>query len=193
MKKNIQTERSGISKNNWPIRELGMLLAIGLALAWTENLFPRILIWQKIGLAQLATLMALYFYGVPAALYIGLMRPCVASLFQGTLATPIFLLSIGGSLCSLVAMIPLFYLRPKYMSLIGVSISGALASSSMQIVLAYVFLIPEKSIFSLMPIIWLTALASGLAMGYLAEVSIPYFSLLFNRDSKSPEEGLRGI
>ena len=60
--------------------------------------------WARIGLANVATLMALVLFGFWEALTVLLLRVFLGSLASGTLLSPIFPFVLGGGLASLICM-----------------------------------------------------------------------------------------
>lgn len=73
----------------WEARVSG-LIVIGLLLFIFEAYLPRPVPWLKFGLANIATLIALYWLGWRAALIVSLFRIVIGSFFTGTLFTPGF-------------------------------------------------------------------------------------------------------
>ena len=85
--------------NNFTRKEahLAALVAIGLLLFLFEAFIPRPVPWLKFGIANIATLIALYWYGAAAALLVALSRILIGALFTGNILTPGFLLSFSVS------------------------------------------------------------------------------------------------
>ncbi len=148
------------------LTRLSLLVAFGLALYGLEGLFSLPL--GKVGLANLATLLALSLLGGWEALLVMGMRVFLGSILIGGLLNPVFFLSIAGGLASTLAMILLFPLHPKVFSLIGISIWGALAHNLAQILTAWLLLGRAEGIFNLLPLIPFISLGGGGIVGLLA-------------------------
>lgn len=154
------------------ISKLSIYIALGVSLSLLETyLIPLGLVLPlpgaKIGLANLVTLVVLlteknkYVWVVTGG------RIILASLLTGTLFSVPFALSIGGGVAALTVMSLLRRLVPKIFSVIGLSIIGAVAHNSGQLLTLYLVL-PSTGVFSFLPWALLLALPSGWLTGYLA-------------------------
>lgn len=146
----------------WEARVSG-LIVIGLLLFIFEAYLPRPVPWLKFGLANIATLIALYWLGWRAALIVSLFRIVIGSFFTGTLFTPGFFLSLSGGLLALLVMILLFQLR--IFSLLTVSIAGALAHNGGQLWVAATLLFQNPVLWYLLPYLLLTGVITGVVTG----------------------------
>jgi len=88
------------------------LVILGLLLFLFESVIPRPLPWLKIGLANIVTLIALYWMGVRAAIIVAALRIFWGNVFTGNLLTPGFFLSISGGFLSTAAMILIYETIP---------------------------------------------------------------------------------
>ena len=86
---------------------LALLASVGLILFMFEGILPRPFPWLKIGLGNVASLLALFLYGAGGALAVTGIRVFLGSLLIGTFLSPAFLLSSGGALASWAVMAPL--------------------------------------------------------------------------------------
>jgi len=154
-----------------------LLAAFGLVMFLFEAALPRPLPWAKPGLANLATLLALYALGSRSAWAVTVIRICVGSFVLGTFFSPGFWLSLGGGVLSCSAMIALRRYAPRRFSVIGLSLAGALAHVLAQITLAGILIVRRIEILYLLPLMLWPALAAGLLVGLAAFLLLERFSV----------------
>jgi heptaprenyl diphosphate synthase len=146
---------------------LALLVSAGLILYLFEVHIPQPLPWVRIGLANLVTLLALVLWGFWEALAVLLLRVLLGSVFAGTLLSPVFPFTLAGGLAGVLAMgLAWRFLRPP-LSVVGVSILGALAHNVTQLVLAYWLYIRREEVFYLLPPILLGTLLTGCLIGLI--------------------------
>jgi heptaprenyl diphosphate synthase len=142
--------------------------ALSLFFATLEYLFPTPP-WFKLGLSNLPMLVALDFFTLPELLLLLLLKVVGQGIVNGTLASQAFVLSASGSLASFVVMYGVYRLVPRrWISLIGISLAGSIASNLVQVGLSMAWIFgPASGIIA--P--WFLGLgtASGLAIGWGAE------------------------
>lgn len=148
------------------LTRLSLLVALGLALYTVESLIPLPL--GRVGLANLATLLALFLFGGGETLLVMGIRVLLGSILLGGPLNPASLLSFAGGGASTSVMILLFPLYPRVFSIVGISIWGALAHNIAQLLAVWLLLGRAEGIFSLLPLIPLISLAGGLIVGLLA-------------------------
>lgn len=154
------------------ITKTGLYIALGVTLSLLETyLIPLGLVLPipgaKIGLANLVTLVVLLTEKNQMVWLVTGGRIFLASLLTGTLFSVSFALSVGGSIAALLVMSILRKKAPKLFSLIGLSIAGAVAHNSGQLLTLYL-LLPGAGVFSFLPWALLLAIPSGWLTGYLA-------------------------
>ena len=151
--------------NTTKLVRLSLLVSVGLILYVLETHIPQPLPWARIGLANMATLMALVLWGFWEALAVALVRIFLGSVVIGTLLSPVFLFALCGGLTSLICMgLGYRYLRP-WLSVVGVSVLGALAHNLTQLFLAYSLYIHRGQIFFLLPFLLLATVVTGFFVG----------------------------
>jgi heptaprenyl diphosphate synthase len=149
-------------------RLVPLAAAVSLFLATIEYIIPRPLPFLRLGLANLPLLLTLDLLPpVPFLLLIGL-KILGQSLIQGSLFSVIFLFSAAGNLASGLLMYGAYRLFAGRMSLIGISILGALASNLSQLALARVFVF-GPSAWLIAPPFLLVGLATSTALGVAAQ------------------------
>ncbi len=133
-----------------------------------EAKLPRPLPWAKPGLANIATLLALYTLGARSAWAVTLIRITVGSFVLGTFFSPGFWLSFAGGVCSCGVMIVLQRYAGRWFSVIGLSLAGALAHVLAQITLAALFLVQRFEVINLLPLMLWPSFIAGLIVGAAA-------------------------
>ena len=150
---------------------LAMLGAVALFFSTLEFLIPKPVPFFRIGLANIPILLVLPTFRARHVLALTLLKVVGQGLINGTLASYVFLFSLVGSFASVLVMIAVSRLGPRRVSLIGVSIAGAVASNIVQIVLSVSFIFGPRSWIIAPPFLMLGTVA-GLFVGAVAE----YFS-----------------
>lgn len=149
---------------------IGLLVAMAAILSALETAIPNPMPWIRLGLANLATILALKWWGIREAFLIVVLRVFLSSLILGRLFQITFWLSFSGSIAACLGMWLIFRCFEKYFSLIGVSIFGALCHNITQIAVAYFLFIRQPALFSLIPLLLVSSLLSGLVIGIVAHI-----------------------
>jgi len=142
-----------------------LMLAIGLHIF--EAALPSLGPWLKPGLANLITLLALVLMGSRQALSLALGRVIIGSFFIGTLFTPTFVISLSGGITAALAMIAAWRWIPG-ISLVGVSLLGALMHMVAQFVTVESLFIQQPALYYALPPLLLLSCISGWINGALA-------------------------
>jgi heptaprenyl diphosphate synthase len=154
------------------IRKIALLVSCATILQILESLFPHPIPGIRLGLANMITLVALVDLGFRAALEIALMRTLISSFILGTFLSPPFILSFGAALSSTLVMGILYRLTTirgrAFLSLVGISMIGAMVHNLAQIGLAYFLIIHHRSIFYLVPLLGISAVITGVITGLVA-------------------------
>jgi heptaprenyl diphosphate synthase len=157
-------------------REITAFLgALCLFLSAVEYLIPKPLPFFRLGLANLPILLGLRFLTPADLLLVLLLKVLGQALVNGTLASYVFLFSLAGSVTSAAVMYLVYRIGARHVSLAGVSLAGALASSVVQVALAVTFVFGASA-----RIIAPLSIGSGVVAGLL----IGIFSERFVRVSK---------
>ncbi len=152
---------------------ISLLISLGLVLHLVESFFPlsAVVPGAKLGLANIVSLIAIALFGFPTAFQVVIFRVILGSLLAGTFMTINFYLSFSGGVLSFMLMYLAYYFFKDYLSLIGISIIGAVAHNTAQITAAY-FIIANIGIFYYLPFLILLALPTGFGVGLVS-----YFTL----------------
>lgn len=143
-------------------------LAIGL---WTgESYLPTPVPWLKLGMANVAIVLALDELGGRGAVAVFLLKSIVGSVITGRFLTPFFFFSAFGGGLSLLAMILTRTLGKRCFSVVGISCVGGVFHNIGQLVFARMLLIPSDSLWRLWPILTLIGTGTGVVIGGLARL-----------------------
>jgi heptaprenyl diphosphate synthase len=147
------------------VTNLALLVSVGLVLSIIESAFPPLLPipGAKLGLANIATVIALYLFGAGMALEVTILRSLIAGLLRGSVVG--LFLSFSGGLVSTLVMIALFLVFDDTFSVVGVSVAGAVTHNVVQLLAAYL-LVRHAALFFYMPYLILIAVPTGLFVGF---------------------------
>lgn len=156
----------------------GVLIALAFVLAYVEFLIPISLgvPGVKLGLANLAGIIALYLLGTRRAAEISLIRVILTGITFGNMSMMIY--SMAGAACSLAAM-SLCKSREIF-GLTGVSIVGGIVHNAAQLAVAMLVL-ETGSLFYYFPVLLLAGSAAGTVIGLTAGAVIRRISRIFRR------------
>ena len=143
-----------------------LLSALALIVGFTESLFPLPLPGVKPGFANVFSLVALLLFGPIEAVSVAVVRLALAALISGNMFA--LACSAGGLLCSLPITILLYLKFPHLFSIPAISTASA-AGFNMGQLAVVVFITDEPAILIYLPLLLLTALPAGFAVGLLAE------------------------
>jgi len=146
---------------------LALLTALGSILFIIENFVQLPILWFRLGLANMMTLLALKWWGLKEGMSVLLLRVLIGSLLSGRFLSPLFVMAIGGGITSTILMWSLFHVKNDFFGLIGISILGALAKNITQIFIAYVTYINQIELFRVIPFLIITSLVTGFIIGFL--------------------------
>ena len=144
-----------------------MLITFALIIHTVESLLPTLPVYgAKLGLANVITLLAFVMYDFSAALFIGVTRTILGSIFAGTFMGTAFYLSFSGAVISTLAMAAGMYLwRRGKISLIAVSIMGAVAHNTAQVTVASLLIGNFGPMRVYLPLLLLLAIPTGFFTG----------------------------
>lgn len=154
---------------------LSMLLALAIVLSIIESFIPifnGFIPGLKLGLANIVIVFVLYLFSFKDALYISIMRVILVGILRAGLFSVTFFFSLGGALLSVLAM----FLFKKYikLSIIGISIVGAIFHSIGQLLVALI-LINNINWLYYLPILLLSSIVTGLIIGLISKELLKYF------------------
>ncbi|MDX8377426.1 MAG: Gx transporter family protein [Mariprofundales bacterium] len=151
------------------------LLALAVALHVLESSLPSLGPWMKLGLANIAILLAFSLLGLRAMIALAFLRVIIGSMFIGSLFTPTMLMSFAGSIAAISAIIILH--RLVGVSLIGLSLVAAVSHMLAQFTLVHYAFIKHDALLYFLPPLLLASCISGLLNGYLAQYLVSNIKL----------------
>lgn len=159
--------------------KIAYLGALTLLFSYAEMLLPRFTPFFRIGLGNIAILLA-FDLNPLSFMLLTLIKAFASSLMAGTLFSPFFLISLGQSFFSGMMMYLLARLNRKcknnLLSLYGISILGSAVSAIIQIFLSTLYL--GKGTYSLLGPMLLFSLFSGIITAF--------FSLILHIPEQAP-------
>ena len=152
---------------------LGVFLAYTLVISLVERMIPLSFTIPgiRLGLANVAVLLALYLFSFPKALLLMLMKCLMAAIFAGNPAALFY--SLGGSALSFAVMLLLLRLFGEHISPLGVSVAGAAFHNAGQILVAWA-LLKSRAVLLYLPPLLLIAIFTGALIGILVHRLRPY-------------------
>lgn len=144
---------------------LAMLLSISIILNILESFIP---IFNfpglRIGLANIITLLVLYTYGFKDAIYIALLRVLLVGILRTGLFSITFYFSLFGTILSLITM---GIIKKTKLSIIGVSIVGAIMHNVGQIIASFIFI--NTNMIYYLPLLIITSIITGTIIGLISK------------------------
>ncbi|MFP4483925.1 MAG: Gx transporter family protein [Spirochaetaceae bacterium] len=147
---------------------IAFLGALCLFFSTIEYLFPKPFPFFRLGLANLPILISLQLFTPGYVLLLVLLKVLGQALINGTLASYVFLFSVAGSYSSALVMLTAHALMKNRVTLVGISVYGAIASNIVQIFLSVTFIFGETAWIIAPPFVGL-GVASGVAVGFFAQ------------------------
>ena len=149
------------------------LVLVALYLSLAENFIPKPFPWMKLGLSNIAVLIALEKFDSKFAMELVLLRIFIQALMLGTLFTPGFIISLTAGALTTLFMIGLYKFR-SHLSLIAISSMSAFLHNLIQLIVVYFLMFRNVSIYSksIMGFVWvflLIGVIAGVITGFIAE------------------------
>ncbi len=149
------------------------IIAVLSALAVVINLFesffiPPVQFGIRFGLANIVSLVAIYFVGKKDMVLINALRVIIANLLRGTIFALVFWISFGGVILSTIVIIILFQLKS---SLLFTSIISAIAHSVGQVIVV-VLVYNQVLIASIIPLLLISSIVTGILTAFIAKLTL---------------------
>ena len=150
-----------------------MFLSLGLILQAVEAMYmPAIPIpGIKLGLANLVTLLMLFYFSPIEILAHTIARLLLASLILGSFLSVSFYFSAAGALLSLAVILTLHKALYPRISLVGLSLAGAAFHNVGQLTVAFL-LVKTTAVYLQLPILLIASIPMGLIIGLSANYSM---------------------
>lgn len=148
---------------------LAISVSVAMILSFVESQIPAFIPIPgiKLGLANIATLFALYRLGAIDALAVSVVRVSLSSLLFGSVSS--FLYALGGAMLAFTVMILLKH--AKIFSTAVVSIAGAVAHNIAQIGVAMLILQTEVVVYYL-PALLISGIVTGAIIGIIGAILV---------------------
>ena len=148
---------------------IGVLAAFGAILSYIEAIlsFSTGIPGVKIGLANIAVVVALYMYGSKNAFMINIVRIIVVGLLFGNAFSMVF--SAAGAIISFVVMV--LFKKTNRLSILGVSTVGGVAHNIGQIMIA-ALVVDSYSVIYYMPALFIAGIITGVIIGFVSKMLI---------------------
>lgn len=164
---NWQSRNTRVQK----IINLGIFIAVSSVIQLLENVFFPSSLPFRPGFANVITIIIVAMYGLPEAVLTAAARTTLAAMVTGKLLGFPFFLSFAGGIVS-AAVMGIFYNRFKELGIVGVSILGAISHNFTQLAVIYFLLIRNPGVFNMISWLWLSALITGAAVGFLGKAAL---------------------
>ncbi len=149
------------------LKRTAILGALSFFFAAVEYMVPKPVPFFRLGLANFPILLSFYVLPLPHIFLLALLKTVGQGLIQGTLFSYTALLSVSGSFTSAGTMVLLAVVFRNRISLIGLSVAGALGSNLIQLLLAKL-LITGEATYLIVPPFLIVGLVSSIVLGTLA-------------------------
>ena len=166
----------------YKIVRLSLFLAISIILSIVESMITYSLPFFgiRLGIANIMTLLVLYYYSIKEYLFIGFSRVLLVALLYSGFNVSFYLSLTGWFFSSLISILLYKTLKP---SIYGLSIASSITHLTFQVLL--VFLIYEvKEIMYYLPFLLISGIISGCIIAFISK----YIILLLNKIYKVKEE-----
>jgi heptaprenyl diphosphate synthase len=144
--------------------------ALAVGLYTVENLIPSPLPWLRVGVANVAVVLALYDIGARGAVSVFLLKLVLGSVLAGRFLTPFFWFAAIGGGASLCAMLLVRAVAGRWVSAVGTSAVGGAVHSLAQLAVARVVLVRSDAIWVLAPLLGVLGVVTGTFVGITARL-----------------------
>ncbi len=154
---------------------MSLMIAIALTLNYFERFIPISIAIPgvKLGLANVVSLIALCFLGFSEVMLVVILRTVLSATFYGSISALMF--SLVGGIFSMVGMWILFKLKNNNLSIVGISVFGAVCHNIGQVSVA-VLILQSAMIYTYLPVLLFSSVITGVLVGIVGKRSIDYLS-----------------
>ena len=155
-------------KYNYSPDTIALFAAFCIFLSTVEYLIPKPFPFFRLGLANFPIIVSLIIFRSRDVVLLLMLKIFGQGLLTGTFFSYIFLFSAAGAIASGIVMIASLLLFRSAVSLIGISIAGALGSNLVQLLFAKLFIFGD-SVKYIAPPLLIMGFISALILGFLAD------------------------
>lgn len=161
------------------ITHLAMLLTLTVVLSILESIMPTFIPVPgvKLGLANIAIMYTLIFYGKKEAISLNIAKAVLAGVTRGATSA---LLSLCGGLLSIFVIILLIIIFRNKLSYLILSVFGAIFHNIGQLIAVY-FIMDTYSVIYYLPILIISGVIMGILTGILLKTVMPAISKITQR------------
>ena len=152
------------------LRIIALFASLCLFLSIVELMIPKPIPFFRLGLANLPILLALLLFSASEVFLIIFLKVLGQGIVSGTLISYVFLFSAAGSFAGGAAMLLLRRFYGRWITLVGISLAGALASNVVQLFVSYLLIFGESTLL-IAPLFLIAGSLTGLALGFAAETA----------------------
>ena len=149
---------------------MAMMIALAMIFSYVETMIPINfgIPGEKLGLANLVIVAAIYLFGGKQAFLISIVRIFLSGFMCGNLASIMY--SLAGGLLSLAVM--LLLKKTDKLSILAVSVMGGICHNIGQLIVAMLVVENLKLIFYV-PVLLISGFLTGLLIGIVCRVILP--------------------
>jgi len=155
----------------------GLLFAIALILSLVESIFPvmpMVVPGVKFGLSNIIVMYAIFFLGAREAYFIAILKAIFVFFTRGFIAST---LSLSGGLLSITCMLLALFLLKEKISIIGISIIGAVSHNIGQFIVVSIIYV-GISLWFYLPVLLISGVITGLLTATLLKILLPVLKRL---------------
>jgi len=153
-----------LSRNWSKVLVLGLVCVI---LSLAERLLPPILMYVRLGLANVVFLVMIPYFPFRMLFIVMLLKIFIPSLVLGTIGSPGFFLSLSGTIGAFTVMYLLLY-KNEVFSKIAVSMVASVVNISLQIIVVSIYLDVNGAL--LLRVMFFPAVIAGVITGVIAQI-----------------------
>lgn len=151
---------------------LAMMLALSVLFHYIESMIPPLIpipLGVKLGLANLISLLVLYYFSRKEYVYIGALRVLLVGLIATGLLSTGFLISVGGFVLSTIATLLLSIWKKA--SVYTLSICSAIFHAVGQVAMAAIIYM-QIGMMTYLPMVLIPSIIAGFLIGFVAAMVI---------------------
>lgn len=155
----------------------GLLFAIALILSLVESMFPVIPVMVpgvKFGLSNIIVMYTIFFLGAKEAYLIAILKAMFVFFTRGFIAST---LSLSGGMLSITCMLFFFILLEEKISIIGISVVGAVSHNIGQFIVVSIIYV-GISLWFYLPVLLISGIITGLLTATLLKILLPVMKRL---------------
>ena len=161
---NIESKTKKINEKTF--KYLSFSAALCMFFSMIEYAIPKPLPFLRLGLANIPFILGLFKLKKREYFFLVFLKVIFQSLISGTFFSYIFIYSLFGSLASSIFMLLAKSLFKEKISVVGISLFGALGNNLLQIFLSYFFFFGKTIVYAI-PVILIFGFITGLIIGIL--------------------------